>query len=324
LLLAVPEALGGWPEAEARVGAELRALGFEVSVEPLAVREVPTAADVRARLEASHTRLALRLSRATPNSTSPPIAVYAPEGAGGELRVRSVAAERVKDTGSADEVALLAAELVYSALIRVAPAPPPEVKPKAAAPAPPRPAKVPAPPVARSPWSAALSAGVTSVAPDAKLGARALVGVRRELGGPLRLDFELAAPWLPAEASYAGGEARLWITDARLGLALHTPVSARLSGELGVGVGGAHVLTGGRARAPYQERTDGSVSGIGAAAAAIGVRLSSTLRLVLRARAAFAASDLHVEFAGDRVTPVARPLLDGLVGLELGPKALAP
>ena len=315
LLIGVPEASGGWPAAERRASAELRALGFEVArASSTTPDRALTQAELIPMVQRSRAVAAVRFMRPGPRtaSSAAPVAVYVVDRATGKYDVRQVSPDRIDQTLSAEQAALLAAELVYSTLVAVqsrVPTPAPSETPP-----PPQPAEPPPPTAPR--WAlrgAPLlggSPGGTSAHGGLLLGGSWLFG--RHTG----VELELDAPLVPGRVTGSGGTARVYIFTQRAHLRLLAwPGDAT---SVGMAVGGGVLTTWSRGEAdpPLTDTADTATVGLLSAVATWDAQLSRSLRLSLAFRGGLAIPEVRIRFAGEAVGRIGRPLLDGSIGIE--------
>jgi hypothetical protein len=307
VIVVVPESTGGWPEAERRASAELRALGFRVvrasATEPTATL---TQAQLVAVVESTRALAAVRFDRV--NKREPvqrsPVSIYLVDRSTRRLGIRQIGPERVDEQLSAEQAALLAAELVYASLV--------DVRGRSTA-SPAAPAAGGAEPTwgLRGGLSVAGSPGKTSPFAGPFLAANGQVA--RQLGLDLRLD--LAA--IPARVSDARGSARLYVIEERLHVLFLAPqVDPRPALGLGLGGGLLTVHSTGSATAPLEGTADTATLALVSAMGLAAWRLTPTLRAVVGVRTALTLPELQVRFAGEEVARFGRPLFDGSAGLE--------
>lgn len=313
LLLMVPEADDGWPDAEVRVNAELSSLGFEVV--PLAAPgevEALTMDDAVALLEANDGDMALVLQRPGRLTDGPedPIAVYTRS----PPQRLQVGRERIRDPSSEEQLALLAVELVYSALVKATPPPPPPDPPP-----PPPPPPAPPPQLVPGPW--ALRAGPWLGGTPEESGAvgGVLLGAARyfgDAGVAMRVDL----PLLPLLESNRRGEAAVFVSMQQLSGLWSARLGRLLDLQLSLGAGALEALAFGDAKKTYRERNEVGITGFVSTSASSGIRLNPVLRLRLELRAGLTLPDQVVlRMAGAPVASLGQPLLDASVALERRP-----
>jgi hypothetical protein len=93
---------------------------------------------------------------------------------------------------------------------------------------------------------------------------------------------------------------------------------ARVSPGLGVGGGLLIAWTHGEARVGFEGNRDTTAVGSISASFHLGIGLTPSLRLLVRADIDIAVPDIDVRFAGDPVAVIGRPLLDIVIGIEWG------
>ncbi len=317
LLITVPPASGGWPDAEERAVAELRSLGFEVArASSTAPERTLTQAQLIPLVQRTGAIAAVRFIRTSPDfpSDESPVVVYVVDRATGKYDIRQVTPERIEHELSAEQAALLAAELVYSTLVAVrarpmpAPSPPP--------PSPPQPNAAPIPARSSPNWALRgapyLGGSPGGASPHGGL----LLAGTWLYGEHTGFDLQLDASLIPGRVTGSGGTARVYVFTQRAHLRLLAWPGEPTSIGLAVGGGTLTALSHGDADPPLADTTDTATVGLLSAVTTWDAYLSRTLRLSMALRGALAIPEVRVEFAGEEVGRIGRPLLDGSIGIE--------
>lgn len=271
-----------------------------------------------AMLRQSGARFGLRLSRPVllRGETVAPILVYSIDPGEDEVDQRQLSVDRVDDPGSAEQVALLAAELVYSRLVSL----PPQVEP-APAPVPeepPRPPPVVVPPKAT--WSlqfrvGAWLAGGPNGTPRTE-GVLLGMGIwRGRFGVELRGDMPVRAASLDA----AQGSSTFYMASERAHLMLQALDSTHFGLAVGLGGGALQAWGTGAAVAPYRNRTDLATASLLSSSIVGACRITSRWAISLEGRAAWAFPQMAINFARAEQATLGRPLLDLSLSVAYSP-----
>ena len=317
LLITVPETTGGWPDAEQRALAELRSLGFEVTRASSTTPErTLSQAQLIPLVHRTRAIAAVRFVRTSPSSQSDesPVVVYVVDKATGKYDIRRVSPDRVDHQLSAEQAALLAAELVYSTLVAVRTRPPPA-----------RATTAPPPPELHGPattqpsfptWALRAAPSLGGSPGGASAYGGLLVAGTWLYGEHTGIDLQLDGSLIPGRISGSGGTARVYVLSQRAHLRLLAWPDEPTSVSLAVGGGVLTTVSHGDADAPLTDTTDSATVGLLSAAATWDARLSPSVRLSLALRGALAIPEVRVRFAGEQIGGIGRPLLDGSIGIE--------
>ncbi len=316
LLVRVPEQAGGWPQAEARAAAELRAEGFEVvEVDAPAVGTGVSIEQLRRAAEAQDAVAVLDLRRVNADATGSPIALWTFD------RVTGKASARMLEPGntppSADDTGLRAVELLRASLLELDSGIPAAEE------------TIEAPKVvervvqrdlstAAAPARASLRAGPgigwspSGGTPDAGL----LLGGAGRLHPFVWLDGQLYIAALPSTINTGTSSAWLGYGWARLHLATELRSRERVAISLGAGGGVLLTWAAGRASPGFDRRRVTTPSGFVSGRVGVPIRLRSTLRLVPAVEAGIGLPAVQVRFGDERVATFGRPLVNAGIALE--------
>lgn len=304
-----------WPDVEARVAAELRALGLDVAaLVSRAAASDERMAELGAQAAAQGALAAVRVVR---RSTGRSVQVWLFDALTGKMLLREIPVPDAEATAAAIDVALQTVELLHASLIELRM---PGGK-RAARPVPPvierivnRRLALPQPRPGR--WS--LVAGPAVVA---NLGAGSPswgldLGVGLRLWRWLSLAASGFVPFVPGELSERDGTATLLPFIVRAGALAEPWRRARLSPALGLGIGLLIARSSGDAPASEVERVDWVAAALPYAELRLALRITSNVRIVASSTVGLALPTLPIRFAGRAIADVGRPQLSGLLAAE--------